>query len=265
MARIALGLEYFGGAFCGWQTQPSGCAVQDALECALSEIAGEAVATICAGRTDAGVHAVGQVVHFDASAHRPESAWVRGVNALLPPQIAVLWARTVADDFHARYGARERRYRYVLLNQRPRPGLNHRRVGWIHAPLELLPMREAARLLIGRHDFSAFRSAQCQAKSPVRELRAVEILSDGDYLVFDLAADGFLQHMVRNLVGSLVYVGKGKYPACWIAEVLASCDRARGAPTLDPAGLYLTHVVYDAHWGLPQAKQSAGTGLQCLI
>ena len=172
--RIAIGLEYDGSRFCGWQTQPAGCAVQDALERALSEIAGEPVATICAGRTDAGVHALAQVVHFDTAVDRPKSAWVRGVNTMLPPACAVTWSQPVADDFHARYSARARHYRYLLLNHPVRPTADQARVGWFHLPLELEPMQRAARLLLGEHDFSAFRAIECQARSPVRRIEQLE-------------------------------------------------------------------------------------------
>ena len=259
--RIALGIEYYGGAFCGWQTQPSGCAVQDALERALAKIAGEKVATVCAGRTDAGVHALAQVIHLDTGAERPESAWVRGVNALLPQGAAVIWVRPVAADFHARYSARERRYCYVLLNHPLRPALNHGRVGWYHQPLDLDKMRIASQHLLGEHDFSAFRSAECQAKSPVRELRRLEIRKSGDYVVFELGANAFLHHMVRNIVGCLVYVGKGKCDPAWTAQLLAGRDRKLAAPTLDAAGLYLAHVSYDVTWGLPQAARSMWFGI----
>jgi tRNA pseudouridine38-40 synthase len=254
--RIALGIEYNGSGFCGWQTQPSGCAVQDALERALAEIAGAKIATVCAGRTDAGVHALAQVVHFDCGAERPESAWVRGTNALLPAGAAVIWARPVAAEFHARYSAHERCYRYVLFNHPVRPAVNHGRVGWLHLPLAVERMRAGALHLLGKHDFSAFRSAECQAKSPMRELRRLDIRKSGDYMVFELAADAFLHHMVRNIVGCLVYVGKGKRDPAWIASVLAGRDRKLAAPTLDAAGLYLTHVSYDAKWGLPQAARN---------
>jgi tRNA pseudouridine38-40 synthase len=249
--RIALGIEYDGSAFCGWQTQPSGCAVQDALERALTEIASAPVATVCAGRTDAGVHALMQIVHFDTSVARLENAWVRGVNTLLPTGAAVLWAREVSFDFHARYSARERRYRYVLLNHPVRPVLNYGRVGWFHLPLHIERMQTAAQYLLGEHDFSAFRSVECQAKSPVREMRKLDIYKSDDYVVFELTANAFLQHMVRNIVGCLVYVGKGKHRPEWLGEVLASCDRRLAAPTIDAAGLYLTNVIYDAAWQLP--------------
>jgi tRNA pseudouridine38-40 synthase len=254
--RIALGVEYDGSRFCGWQTQRQGCAVQDALERALAEVAGGPVSTICAGRTDAGVHALAQVVHFDANAERPESAWVRGVNALLPAACAVNWSRQVADDFHARYSATARNYRYLLLNHPVRPAADQARVGWFHVPLDLEKMQFAARLLIGEHDFSAFRSSECQARSPVRTLIRLDVSRRSDYFVFDLCANAFLHHMVRNIVGCLVYVGKGKYPPEWLGEVLAGCDRSLAAPTFEAAGLYLSRVQYDARWGLPETLRS---------
>ena len=250
--RIALGIEYNGSAFCGWQTQPSGCAVQDALERALTAIAGHRIATICAGRTDAGVHALAQVVHFDCEAARPESAWVRGTNASLPASAAATWAMPVADEFNARYSALERCYRYVLLNHPVRPAVNQGRVAWTHTPLDISRMREAVQYLLGEHDFNAFRSSECQAKSPVRELRRLDIRQSGEYVVFELAANAFLHRMVRNIVGALVYVGNGRRAPGWIAEVLASRDRAQAAPTMEANGLYLAHVSYDAGWGLPQ-------------
>lgn len=249
-----MGLEYDGARFCGWQTQPSGCGVQDHLEAALRHIAGERVETVCAGRTDSGVHALAQVVHFDTAAARPDSAWVRGVNASLPAALAVLWAREVDGEFHARYAALNRCYRYVLLNRAVRPAAGHGRIGWFHLPLDLEPMREAARLLVGEHDFSAFRAAECQSRSPVRDLRRLDIERHGDYVVFEVCANAFLQHMVRNLVGALVYVGKGRHRPDWVGEVLAGRDRAAAAPTFDPAGLYLAQVDYDAAWGLPAAR-----------
>lgn len=249
--RIALGLEYDGSRFCGWQTQPSACAVQDVVEAAISEIAGEAVSVTTAGRTDTGVHALGQVLHFDTDVQRPESAWVRGVNALLPPAVAVRWSREVDPEFHARFSARARRYRYLLLNRPTRPGLSAGRVGWFHAPLEIEAMRAAAAHLIGEHDFSAFRSAECQAKSPVRTLDELAIERRGDVIVFDLQANAFLHHMVRNIIGCLVYVGKGKHDPSWLAELLTQRDRKLAAPTFAPDGLYLTGVAYEAKWGIP--------------
>jgi len=252
--RIALALEYDGSRFLGWQTQPGGGAVQDVLEGALAAIAGERIDVTCAGRTDRGVHALGQVVHFDTGAARPESAWVRGVNALLPESVAVQWARAVPPEFHARYGARERTYRYVLINRAVRPALAARHAGWFHLPLEVSAMRAAARHLVGEHDFSAFRSAQCQAKSPVRTLHALELEARGERIDFVLRANAFLHHMVRNIVGTLVSVGTGKHPPAWAGEVLASRDRARAAPTFAAEGLYLEQVAYEAKWDLPRLQ-----------
>jgi tRNA pseudouridine38-40 synthase len=249
--RLALGIEYDGSGFCGWQTQPAGCAVQDRLEAACSSIAGVPVSTICAGRTDAGVHALGQVVHFDCDIERPLSAWVRGVNAMLPPAMAVTWAQPVSNEFHARFSATSRAYRYVLLNDAVRPAADHGRVGWFHAPLDLVRMRTAVTNLIGEHDFSAFRAAECQAKSPVRTLHSASIKSSGQYIVFEFRANAFLHHMVRNIVGSLVYVGKGRYSPEWMKEVLLGRDRSRAAPTFDASGLYLLHVEYESRWGIP--------------
>ncbi|HEX4986861.1 MAG TPA: tRNA pseudouridine(38-40) synthase TruA [Burkholderiales bacterium] len=254
--RIAIGVEYDGAAFCGWQTQPGGCGVQDALEQALAGVAGQRIETACAGRTDAGVHAIGQVVHFDTTADRPLSAWTRGANALLPSGVAVTWSREVGDGFHARFSASGRRYVYWLLSRPQRPGLLSGRVGWIHRSLDEAVMLEAARCLLGSHDFSAFRAAECQAKTPVKTLRELRISRCGDLLRFDLAADAFLQHMVRNIVGSLVYVGSGRQPAGWIRELLDSRDRTRAAPTFSPAGLYLAAVEYDAAWDLPTAPDA---------
>ena len=250
--RIALGLEYDGSRFLGWQTQPGGGAVQDALEKALAGIAGGPVATICAGRTDSGAHARAQVVHFDTDVARPDSAWVRGVNALLPDSVAVLWSRPVDAEFHARFSALARSYRYELLNRPVRPALEATRVGWFHQPLDVGRMREAAAHLVGENDFSAFRSSECQAKTPVRKLHALEIEAHGERIAFVLRANAFLHHMVRNIVGTLVYVGKGKHPASWVAQVLASKDRTRAAPTFGPQGLYLENIQYDARWGLPE-------------
>jgi tRNA pseudouridine38-40 synthase len=253
--RIALGIEYDGSCFLGWQTQPGGGTVQDALESALSGIADERVDVTCAGRTDRGVHGRAQVVHFDTTAQRPDSAWVRGANALLPASVAVLWSRPVAPDFHARYCALSRTYRYVLVNRPVRPALAARYAGWHHAPLELAPMREAASHLLGEHDFSAFRAAECQAKSPRRTLDRIDIERRGECIEFMMRANAWLQHMARNIVGTLVYVGTGKHPPQWAKAVLESRDRSRAAPTFGPEGLYLEAVQYDPHWGIPAAAE----------
>lgn len=251
MGRIALGIEYDGSRFLGWQTQAGGGAVQDALEPALTQLAGAPVSVTAAGRTDRGVHARGQVVHFDAPVPRPHSAWVRGVNALLPDSVAVLWSREVDAQFHARYSAVSRTYRYELLNRSVRPALAATHVGWFHLPLNIERMREGAALLVGEHDFSAFRSSECQAKTPVRTLQALDIEAHGERIDFVLRANAYLHHMVRNIVGTLVYVGKAKHGPEWVAEVLNSKNRAKAAPTFGPQGLYLEKIQYDARWGLP--------------
>jgi tRNA pseudouridine38-40 synthase len=251
MARIALGVEYDGSRFLGWQTQPRGGTVQDALEPALSSIAGAAVSVTAAGRTDRGVHARLQVVHFDTAAARPASAWVRGTNALLPDTVAVLWAREVEAAFHARYSALSRTYRYVLLNRPVRPALAAGRVGWFHLPLDVKRMREAAAQLVGEHDFSAFRSAECQARTPVRTVARLEVERHGDRIDLVIQANAFLHHMVRNIVGTLVYVGKGRQPPRWAGELLRARSRALAAPTFGPEGLYLESIEYDVKWDLP--------------
>lgn len=252
--RIAIGLEYRGSGFCGWQSQPQGCGVQDAVEAAVAAIVGRKTAVTAAGRTDTGVHAALQVAHFDVSVERPLTAWVRGVNSHLPSGVAVLWAREVGEDFHARFAATQRGYRYVLLNHAVRPGLNDGLIGWHHRPLDADAMNRAVAHLIGQHDFSAFRAAECQAKSPVKELRRALVERRGDYLLCDFQADGFLHHMVRNLMGSLIQVGAGVQPPEWMAELLASRDRTRAAPTFEAAGLYLTHIRYPAHFALPESS-----------
>lgn len=250
--RIALGIEYCGSGFRGWQSQAGGGTVQDALEAALAQIAGEKIGVLCAGRTDAGVHAIHQVAHFDTTVERPISAWVRGVNSQLPEGVAVRWAQPVGDEFHARFSARGRRYRYLLLNRPQRPGLWQGRLGWFHLPLDLAAMQEASLRLLGEHDFSAFRAAECQAKSPIKTLTRAEVRQSGNLLIFDFEASAFLHHMVRNLVGTLVYIGKGAQSPAWIDELLQMRDRTRAAPTFSPDGLYFRGPIYEAHWGLPE-------------
>lgn len=260
--RIALGLEYDGAGFCGWQSQAHGGSVQDALESALARVADAPVRVVCAGRTDAGVHALAQVVHFDTGARRPLMAWVRGVNAHLPATIAVRWAQEVSEAFHARFSAHGRHYRYLLLNRPQRPGLWSHRVGWHHQPLDVEAMRQATHVLLGEHDFSAFRSAECQAKSPVKTLRYLNIERQGELIIFDFSANAFLHHMVRSLVGALVQVGKGSQSPEWIGELLAARDRQRAAATFAASGLYFTGVDYDALW---QIKVGAGETAPLLL
>jgi tRNA pseudouridine38-40 synthase len=269
--RIALGVEYDGSSFCGWQSQADGRTVQDTLQAALSQIAGdnlagdqpveEQISVIAAGRTDTGVHALEQVIHFDTHVERPLTAWVRGVNSLLPDSIAIHWAHPVPDEFHARFSAHGRSYRYLLINRAVRPAIRAGKVGWFHAPLDVTAMQAAAQCLLGEHDFSAFRASQCQAKSPVKRLHQLDIRRQGDMLIFDVSADAFLHHMVRNMVGCLVYVGKGKYPPAWLADVLSGRERSRAAPTFAPDGLYLRHIKYETKWGLPQMENETMSGV----
>ena len=252
--RIALGLEYDGAPYCGWQHQPSGCAVQDHLERALSRFADGSIATVAAGRTDAGVHARAQVVHFDTLAVRDQGSWVRGPNSSLPGSIRIVWARQVPEQFHARHDARSRTYHYLLQDDAVAPGLLRSKAGWFHKRLDVAAMHEAARALAGSHDFSAFRDAQCQARSPVRTVHVASVERAGCLVVFTLRANAFLHHMVRNIVGSLVYVGAGRQPTSWIAELLAQKDRRLAAPTFAPDGLYLSAIEYDRSVGLPDFR-----------
>jgi tRNA pseudouridine38-40 synthase len=262
--RIVLGLEYDGTSWHGWQTQPDGHTVQDRLEMALREFTQGPVAVTCAGRTDSGVHALEQVVHFDTACERELFSWVRGLNALLPSSIAVHWAHALAptseEPFHARFSARERTYCYLLHNDPVRSPLLAGRAGWSFRPLEVARMEAAAHYLVGTHDYSAFRSSQCQAKSPVRTLHELRIERRRQMIVFTLRANAFLHHMVRNIIGSLLQVGSGKQSPEWLQQVLQQCDRNQAAPTFMPDGLYLAKVDYDAKWGLPQ--QQHGISLQ---
>lgn len=252
MPRIALGLEYDGTAFSGWQRQAHAASVQAAVERAVSRIADAPVMVTCAGRTDAGVHATGQVVHFDCDRERPERAWVRGVNSHLPPSVGVRWAARPGAEFHARFSATARRYRYVLLSDPLRPVLRRDRVAWTWKPLRLEPMQAASGCLLGEHDFSAFRAVACQAKHPVRTIHELSVTRQGDCLVLEIEANAFLHHMVRNIAGALLAVGAGERPVDWVAEILAGRDRTRAGITAPPGGLYLTAVRYPEHFHLPR-------------
>lgn len=257
MSRLALGVVYDGSYWQGWQTQPNGRTVQDRLESALRDFLAEPVSTICAGRTDTGVHGLGQVVHLDTLVQRRLESWVRGLNALLPDSIAVQWAREVPDSFHARFSAMSRTYLYVVRNTRVRSPMLHGRAGWVYHALDLTRMQEAARLLVGEHDFSCFRSSQCQAASPIRTLQALEIEKYDDFFLFTFKANAFLHHMVRNLMGALLYVGQGKQDASWMTELLGQRDRRLSAPTFSPDGLYLAKVDYSEDFGLPDVSARA--------
>ena len=261
--RMALGVSYNGQNYLGWQSQPSGNTVQDKLEAALAQFATQPVSTLCAGRTDAGVHGLMQVVHFDAPVQRPPMSWVRGTNTFLPPDIAVQWARPVPDSFHSRACATARRYAYVLLQSPVRPSVESGRVGWVFRPLDGAAMRQAAAYLLGEHDFTSFRASSCQALSPVKTLRHIEITRKGPaspepgedwspcYWRFEFEGNAFLHHMIRNIMGCLVAIGQGAKPSAWMAEVLAARSRDAAAPTFSPDGLYFLGPVYDAAWGLP--------------
>ncbi|HWL30337.1 MAG TPA: tRNA pseudouridine(38-40) synthase TruA [Burkholderiaceae bacterium] len=254
MPRMALGIAYDGSEWQGWQTQPDGKTVQDTLECALAQFLAHPVGTICAGRTDTGVHALGQVVHIDTPAVRRMESWVRGLNALLPGSIAVQWAQPVPDTFHARFSALSRTYVYLVRNSRVRSPLMRSRAGWVYHALDLHRMRDAARRLTGEHDFSCFRSSQCQAASPIRTLHALDIDRQGEYFVFTFQANAFLHHMVRNLMGALLYVGQGRQEPSWMDMLLADRDRRRAAPTFAPDGLYLAQVEYPDEFYLPSGS-----------
>jgi tRNA pseudouridine38-40 synthase len=255
--KIALGLSYDGSTFCGWQSQPSACGVQDVLEAAIASIAQHEIRVHAAGRTDTGVHALAQVVHFETNALRPMSAWVRGVNAHLPATVRVEWAQAVADEFHARFSAHSRSYQYLLYNAPVASALMSSKTGWFHLPLDYAAMQAGIQHLLGEHDFSAFRASECQAKSPVRTITQASISNAGNYFIFSFSANAFLQHQVRNMLGALIYVGKGAHTPDYIKTLLQKRDRTISPPTFSPHGLYLTSVGYDEKWGLPTAASSA--------
>ena len=249
--RIALGVSYHGTPYNGWQSQSNGNTVQDHLESALSTFADQPIATLCAGRTDAGVHGLMQVVHLDTDLQRDEFSWVRGPNSFLPRDIAVQWARGVPDTFHARASAVSRRYAYVLLESPVRPSFDSGRVGWVFRPLDAQAMRRGADHLLGEHDFTSFRASACQALSPVKTLHRIDITRRGAYWRFDFEGNAFLHHMIRNIMGCLVLIGQGLQPPDWMVDVLAARDRDAAAPTFSPHGLYFLGPVYGPEWGLP--------------
>ena len=249
--RIALGIEYDGTDFLGWQRLSHGASVQASLERALSFVAAEAIEVTCAGRTDAGVHGRCQVVHFDTQVQRDLRGWVLGACSNLPSSVAVLWAKVMPDDFHARFSARSRRYRYTLLNRAIRPALDARYVAWERLPLDAQRMHAAAQALIGEHDFSAFRAVSCQAAHARREVKYLRVQRDGEQVIVDIEANAFLHHMVRNIVGSLLVVGRGEQPKAWIAQLLAGRNREVAGPTAAASGLTFIGPRYEKHWGLP--------------
>ena len=251
MQRVALAIEYKGTEFHGFQTQPNGVkTVQQALEKALSKVADEPITLVCAGRTDAGVHATNQVVHFDTLAKRPLKAWVMGTRPHLPDTVGVKWAADVPPQFHARFSALNRTYRYLMSDSKTSSALLHDQITWSSRPLDIDSMREAASYLVGRHDFTSFRATQCQAKSPVREIFYLHLVRRGDLIVMEVQANAFLHHMVRNIVGVLLAVGAGDKPASWVSEILAAKNRSAAGVTAKPYGLYLVSVDFPAHFNL---------------
>lgn len=250
-----MGLDYFGAAYCGWQRQVGQPSVQAALEHALSQIAQQPISVIAAGRTDTGVHASLQVVHFDVPGDlaREDMAWIRGSNQYLPNDVSVRWARRVAPEFHARFAATSRRYVYLLAAQPQRPGLQSGRVGWTHWPQDIAQIDAAMKSLVGTHDFTSFRAAECQAKSPIKTIHSATAREQNGLLRFDFHADAFLHHMIRNIVGAMVYIGSGRQTAEWIDVLLAAKDRTKAAPTFSPDGLYLAGIEYDAKFAIPEA------------
>lgn len=249
--RVALGIEYDGNGFRGWQLQPGTRTVQGCVEAALSRVANHPVRVICAGRTDTGVHALGQVVHFDTHAERSTHSWVFGANANLPGDVSIRWARQVDDDFHARFGALRRHYRYIIYNHRVRPAIAAQHVSWEYRPLEAALMAEAGASLLGEHDFSSYRAYACQARSAVRTIHRLDVTRRGDHVFIDVEANAFLHHMVRNIAGVLMAIGAGERPVEWAAEVLALRDRQLGGVTAPPQGLYFMRVDYPRHYALP--------------
>lgn len=250
--RIALGLEYNGAAFHGWQLQQHGVrSVQLVVEEAIARVADHAVRVHCAGRTDTGVHALEQVIHFETYALRPQRGWTQGVNVYLPDDVSVLWAKQVPDDFHARFSALGRSYRYLILNRPLRSALHHRRATWIHQPLDAELMHAAAQALRGTHDFSSYRALGCQARSPIRTLHHISVVRSGELLELRVKANAFLHHMVRNIAGVLITIGKGEAAAAWVAEVLEHRDRRLGGVTASPDGLYFEKVYYPEEFLLP--------------
>ncbi len=249
--RLAAGIEYDGTRYHGWQAQPHATSVQQTVEAALSRVAAREVAVYAAGRTDAGVHALGQVIHFDVDVERPAHGWMLGANVHLPDDVSVSWVKPVSSDFHARFSALERHYRYLIYNSRARSALHAHRACWFHHPLDVDAMNAAAGTLIGEHDFSSYRAAECQSKSPVREVRAITLHRRGAFIVLNIVADGFLHHMVRNIAGVLLAIGRGARPVAWAGEVLAARDRRAAGITAPPQGLYLVRVSYPDAFEIP--------------
>lgn len=253
--RIAMSVEYNGSGYSGWQSQPHAPSVQQVVEDALSIVADHAVAVVCAGRTDAGVHAWSQIIHFDTGAERSERSWVLGANANLPRDVSIHWAQPVPETFHARFSAVARSYRYIICNRWVRSGLQDQRATWVHAPLNEQDMHAAAQLFVGTHDFTSFRALACQAKSPVRTIHEFTVARQGELVIVDVTANAFLHHMVRNLVGVLISIGKGEQPIDWARAVLERRDRARGGVTAPADGLYFVNAHYPPEFALPKSHK----------
>ncbi len=256
--RVAIAVEYDGSAFNGWQKQssPRFNTIQSELERALSDIADSHIKTTCAGRTDAGVHATCQIVHFDSPTDRPEKAWTRGVNSLLPPSIRVLWARQVDEQFHARFSATARHYQYIIYHRATASALMRGRATYMARPLDVKSMNSAAQNLLGEQDFSVFRAAGCQSKSPFRYINMASVSNHNGFIVFDIQANAFLQHMVRNITGALMEVGQGERDTDWINELIASKDRTQAGLTAAPDGLYMVGVEYPPDFSLPRCHET---------
>jgi len=263
--RIAIGIEYDGAAYAGWQSQASAPSVQGRIEIALSAVANSPINVTCAGRTDAGVHAIGQVAHFDTEVERSTRSWTLGANTHLPNDICVLWAREVPSRFHARYSALVRTYRYLILNRPSRPALLRHRACWIHRVLDERRMAEAALHLLGEHDFSAFRAAECQSRTPVRRVEAIDVRRSGEYVCLDVRANAFLHHMVRNIAGVLIEVGTGDAESGWVRAVLEGRDRTLGGVTAPPGGLYLLAVKYPPEFELPETGVAGSNDLSFMM
>ena len=255
--RIALGIEYDGRPYCGWQYQDHSPSVQVVVEQALSNVAAQPIRVICAGRTDTGVHAAEQVVHFDTDVIREDKAWVKGSNVNLPTSVRVLWVRNVSDSFHARFSAVRRRYRYVIFNRNVRPSFLAGRVAFDYRPLDEARMQEAAQYLLGKHDFNAYRAVACQAKSPIRTVYRLDVTRRDELILIDIEANAFLHHMVRNIAGVLMAIGAGEQEPVWAKQVLQGRDRCLGGVTGPPDGLYLVEVVYPEEFGLPRLPPSS--------
>lgn len=253
MNRLAACVEYDGSNYCGWQRQDHSPSVQEAVESALSFVANEPLSIVCAGRTDTGVHGIGQIIHWDTQAERSERSWVLGTNTKLPDDVVLHWVKPVDENFHARFSARSRRYRYVIHNRWVRPALMRGQVTWTHYPLDAERMHAAALLLKGEHDFSTFRALGCQAKSPVRTIEDISVTREGEFIYLDVQANAFLHHMVRNIAGVLMAIGKGEQPVDWVTTLLELKDRTQGGVTAPPDGLYFIQVFYDEQFALPDS------------